>query len=1769
MTQNAEDFNRILNEINSKIDYMAAHNDRQAINAVLEQVKGLEKSFNDNFMSFNFEKQNIFDNIQREISGIIQKSAILKELFPNEDNSKIERIENTVNSGLSRVHNDLSDTIKQDFNQVAQGIGALYARIETLKNSIGDPKEFDAIKADINLLGNKMIEIHNELKQSSGEHLAAIIENINKNENNINSLRNDLDKNIDTVNQNIINSNNNLNKFKNSITNAIADTKNFDEVKNDINILGKKIVEIHNELKTTSTENLTTIIENINKNDNSLYDLNKNIDTVSQNIKNTNDNLNEFKNNVADNLINYLSSIKQLFVSFSDEMQTHQETLSSEIFTKKLQELDVISADIGKLSDNINLNEENIKSILNSKVQEVQNYLKTLEDMLSAMNINTGNSIAELTEIKNYIANTALKLDDINNSLAAEIQSGSKKSDELKEILSNKISGIDSKLYLMEDNLIKEIGSNASNMEQLKDNIHASVNENFNDVKAILECMRANVSQSSGNLIEKLDNTTDKMSSDINNFEEKLGDFADKNLINLAELKELTTARSEEIQKYLTDLQSVISSSSINLDNSLSEILEIKDYIANTSLKLDDINSNVIENIEKDSENLTDIKNTLEHRFETVTSKLFTMEDNLTKEIAGKISAFEQAKDEASAGVNNNINELKTIIECLRANILQSSSNITEKFNNFGNTLIEKLDDIQNNNSNSEELKEILNNVNSEIQKTQTQIAQIELPQQDPEVPTKLVEVKSALNELSKNSINISDKINTLGVEIIERMNGISAEHENNKQNTSEIKTLLDYVTDEMGKTNDKISNTILNTAKSKEEVLLGIEEVKNHISAIKTALADLNTETTDKINEKLFVIESKLIDNSETYEQNLSQLNTKLGEYIKNVELISEETNSKLADSAGEFVDIKSNLNEIQDKLTFLNTDQKSFFEDNITSIIEKIDEVTNHLTAHREEIKLDIKDVVRENITFVDKGLEYLKLTLDEIQSGQAENTADISNKLTNTLNDIKQELELVSTDINEIYQTRTDAIIKEFEPLKTAIVDLTSFDFNEVISDIKNQIELSYLNLLQELNKNLIENHDTYINIENTYKDVVARCASLQECIDDFSKNNLELINSTIAGLDLNVRSTLAKHDKFLDEWKIYSEKLEKKLTENSAEIEHSLLSVLDELQKTIDEKVKAGNAELKDCMAVMLNNEDLMIAVESVNSDISTQLDSIKSILSNKHQNIETSVAGIEKNITDKLNSIQLDLMDKPDEEEQINKFANLMKVALTDLQSALTKKLDVLASNDNSEIINEIVKLTDSLKELHSKADILAMEDDSDIREGIADISQKLHDTAELNNKISENINTLHQKVDILAMTDDNEIREGISDIQENISDIADKLNSTSDADSKISEMIDALHNKVDILAMADDSDLREEVADVKDLICEQKKLFENLENSQKAQEIDNYLQNLLNEINKIDLEKNTKDIKDAVMSAILSVTDQITFVEETEEIKDFVEEKTNVINQTLLDLKKQLNHIASSNSDMDLYSYTLQDVESDIAKLRLALNEISSSSANNEVGVISSNINRMAKSIEELRQTVTGTQSNEAKGDFGKLNEDILSISARTNKLLLNSDESYRILCDSMDEFNRKTDYLQEQLDIINSKNLDIRLEQIDKNVNTAMSSGKVLESVMMYLGEWMDGTTDVVNSIYDKASKTTSVQKAIDELKENLPEKQELLNIIEDKFEEQQSRIDRLEKKLEKAITMLEERNSDTVQEKIAGIETQLTKLSSNIEKLTSYVDE
>ena len=815
--------------------------------------------------------------------------------------------------------------------------------------------------------------------------------------------------------------------------------------------------------------------------------------------------------------------------------------------------------------------------------------------------------------------------------------------------------------------------------------------------------------------------------------------------------------------------------------------------------------------------------------------------------------------------------------------------------------------------------------------------------------------------------------------------------------------------------------------------------------------------------------------------------------------------------------------------------------------------------------------------------------------------------------------------------------------------------------IISEIKNQVELSYLNLLSELKDNLIENHDSYIKIENTYRDIVSRCASLEDYINSFTKDNLELINTTIANIDLTVRSTLEKTNSLAEQWHKDFEAFDERITQNSNLQELSLSTTLENIKNTLDEKINAGNEELKECLAVMLNNDDVMLALESLGGDVSDKIEEYKSSIEISDRDLKETITGLNNDISGKLDNIKQNLENNAAQElaeninsqikevtevlktlhekvdilamsdnSEISEEVNTSAAKILDAVEELHKKVDVITVSDNSEVNEEIsdtiAGIADEIKSLHSKVDVLAMSDNSEVNEeisdtiaGIADEIKSLHskvdvlamsDNSEVNEEISDTIagiadeiKSLHSKVDVLAMSDNSDLQAGLDDIHgavleqnrlleqannrnnaeeitekvgEKLTELFNSIDKNNDETDKVSEMLKVLHEKVDILAMSDDTDIRDEIEDIKQLILEQRKLFEGADDTENAQEIDNYLNQLLSDINKIekgiseiDLEKNTQDIKDSVMTAILSVTDQISFVEETEEIKDFVEEKTNAINRTLLDVKKQLNNITNSGDDMDFYSYTLQDVETDIAKLRMILNDISTSNSKAEVGVISANINRIAKSIEDLRNSLAKEENFEIKADFEKLNEDILSISARTNKLLLNSDESYRILCDSMDAFNRRTSSLEERLTMLDNNNIENRLSMIDEKVEETVNSNKVLKNVMMYLGEWMDGTSETISGIYEKASKASSMRGVLDELLETVPDKENLIKTIEEKFEEQQSRIDRLEKKLEKAISIIEENDQSTVLNKIDKLESQLSKLSLNIEKLASYVDE
>ena len=253
-------------------------------------------------------------------------------------------------------------------------------------------------------------------------------------------------------------------------------------------------------------------------------------------------------------------------------------------------------------------------------------------------------------------------------------------------------------------------------------------------------------------------------------------------------------------------------------------------------------------------------------------------------------------------------------------------------------------------------------------------------------------------------------------------------------------------------------------------------------------------------------------------------------------------------------------------------------------------------------------------------------------------------------------------------------------------------------------------------------------------------------------------------------------------------------------------------------------------------------------------------------------------------------------------------------------------------------------------------------------------------------------------------------------------------------------------------------------------------------------------------INKIDIIESTdlKDMRENIISAVLNVFEQISFIEESEDIKDFVEEKTDEINQNLIEVKERLKQI--SNND-DGYSYTLQDVESDIAKLRLVINEISENSSREEMSDISDNIHKIVTSVEDLQNSLTQEQISDLKNDFEKLSEDILSISSRTNKLLLTSDESYNALNNGLNDFSNIVYKLEERINYLDNKEITERIEEKLDNVANVVTgsanSDKVMRQALMYMGEWIDTTSEKIESLCEQEDTIDEVKNIIEELQD------------------------------------------------------------------------
>lgn len=1551
----------------------------------------------------------------------------------------------------------------------------------------------------------------------------------------------------------------------------------FDNVKNSFEVLNEKhdLITKNSDLK---------IMFNI---------LNENIDHFAQEISEQKNKLEYLEANLADfrndnskkdEIIEKVSIVKEGIDEVNRGLQASIMEVNSSLrnITKTLMTMDVTDQNdiIKRELENIYIASKGIFSALEIIDQKNDDLAKNLltKDDLSDVSSKIGGSITEISEkisalnfdekiiaeieanrnelkafnesisngLSGYLASvrTVLRecVDDITKAQASALENNEADADlklEAFKKLSSEILSVEESLLSANQNSMSLINTRLTDLEDVVENFRSFIDSNHIALETELVSkicgLEMVIQQCPTVILEKFDKWQEVIDKSI----ESVGDVASKNNLKLGEalasiagLKSELISLSEGISTAGFANNGLISSLEDKITNDIGGFRENIEGLEN---KLSSLKTSVENSVVENKENLADI---LDETVEKIGLILAGLKDdnslveleNIKSQVSAVSTKIEELNAEFMSITSLNVEKILTEIQTIASEQGQAIQKIADVLDHNFQYISKNIENSAFDN------RQNFESIDAKFEATASANAK--------EITSKISALESKVDLLG---VDISTDLDTTAdtvKEFIEEYRG------NSLKSSDEILTLT-----------DSIKNLELELVTNSSKFNTALEDQLISLNGYVLTLKDLYEKNSDKkelaeFAQKMLAVETALHTLGESFTDDLSNIQTKVAEYSKAVADISLETKSKLSLSLEEIGSIKTEFANALEKSTIEDAQLSEKINDIANIIFSKLENLADNVIELKESNNSDLASLVQENLINIEDHFTELQGLFKSSVEKLITDTEDFSTSITGRIDDLKQEIGLINTDLSDIIANKSDAIVESFAPLKESIDSFLNSEMEKLVDDIKSQIELSYLNFSADVNESLTENHDSYVHLEEAYSVLIERFAKVHEVIVDLNENQIGMMCETIKELDKTQSDNFEKTNSLLVSWKEDLSELEEKF-------ELSFSGVISSLTKGFEEqKAKAefnkneitsaiSNLLTKDEFdgAVFVQTDELRNIISTGNEKTEAALDDIKSVVNEFEETSEEALDDI-KSIVENIN-------------EKSDNFAQIKHTEkIEDLMKSLDEKVSILAQSGDVDAVQAM------LAELHEKVDIIAMTDEESKFLDLEDIINALHEKVDViamtdeSQHIEDLVQSLHEKVDIIAMTDESQ---HIEDLVQSLHEKVDIMAMT-DESQHIEDLVHALHQKVDVIAATDDAELYNEIQNIKDLIDEQRKQIEAF--GSEDSDLDKRLQSLSQEISNIDFEKSASDIKESVVSAVLGVTDQITFAQETEEIKGFVEERTEEINRNLLDVKKQLCSIASGSDVWD-YSYTMQDIESDIAKLRLILNDISASSSKEDLNEISKNMHKLAASVNTLHSTLTEEQLHELRENVVKINEDVVSLSSRTNKLLLNSDESHKALTDGIGELNRVLsmfgstapgEVLQEKLDSINAA------------IANSADTDNVMREVMLYLGEWIDDASEKIDTIVADTANLSSINSELCYLK-TMMGNSDIIESIRQKFEVQQKRIDTLESKLDRVMELLENQNlekkMDMVDDRLRVLDSRIGKLTDGIEKLASYVDE
>lgn len=1756
-------YKSIIDNVNSDLKSILTNlikSDQTTINSqIKEQVDVLYKATNDIISYLNsIDKRDanleiLLSNVvtneslkltQGAIDSIIQKSEEISEKITHlADKPDIEGLQ----TAASIINQKLDETVtKELFTKISTTTEDLVTSTDEIKKTLADVTQNIETLPNTEKLESSILDLYSKLESLSEDiDNANVSENITDIEKKLEEFNSEL-----TVIKNIISDLNEVVTSK--VMNAINDIS-FDEEFSDIrNHVSNMISEL------PQKEDINRLLANKEKNQSAVEDLIKNTDLLVDRLDNlpTHEDMATLNSNQL-SLVENLQEVatKDDFEQLASKSDDIEEMIDSLNFDDEFKSIYDKTSNIedwlkeSKIKENAQEIANQIETKAEQKdVLEILNSTNVLVEKLSTISqiSNAENMAKTLTDIYSQIED--LKTDFLNTT-ELHNESAISKLEEIQNKLnysatSEELANITENLKDFTQTIIIDSKDNAENIEQSK-KLQQELIEKIDaiDFSEIHEKLSQNIETLSNDIRVTIDENNEKVQNQVAELDSKL--------VSLSEyLNSNLTPNNEEIKNSINDIKKIIlqNKKSFNeiQDDNFNKTSNIEEYIEELKTILDTSNSGIDENIKAQFLNIEETLAKFNETNDSQISKILEKLDDLTnfadnKNETSSISDIEEIKNQlqelgksfvdikstsekdVAQFVANKLDELGTNLNTLTANIetgLQSGfSYNSELIEEKTAALLEFIKELRHASTDNIELYERLTVTDNKLMDFQQELELIN------------TDVLSGLNEKTDKMIKelapIKEMISCLAVQIpdgpqnekVKEQLGLL--HQSVQNDLTECTKYSKTALNKLEETYQRISQDLAQTENNLRDFILGdIDSVIIKIDNLKTDLEKIpsrpitpNAEQMQEYNDFVAQIEEFKNEQKEYISDLAKDIKTNINE---NIQAKHDEIKSMLAVA----INNKEIINAINDLKKLFKTKAKQLVEnpEEPDSIETDEDFENNEIEKVFEESKNDkIIAEIKEDFSNFTKMISQLSGENSEIISV----LNSIKDKI-DTITVIKKERELTETDLNE------DADIQDFD------IDIDDDDSQDIKAESDFEEE-AFHNEDETNNGDEIivgsEKFDFLKAFDLLKQDINNLRADIERVLPQQNKSSIPSLCNDNLLLSLNNKiELLAKtlNRNWLEEVKEYIE---------SSDIH----SMLEEINSKIDILTLSDNSEwiseIKQALDQLNGNEEAGDSkLHSMLSLISEKIDILAA--SDNYDLIED----VRDEILDALQNIQ----PKSDNSE------------IKDLINSLDAKIDILADTDSTIQLSDLRVAIDSIED---KIDALALagEDSAeidDIKTTLKTIENEINklnsEQAVQGSEYSEIFDTIKDSLDVIEY----KIESG--ETEENIK----KLSET---DAKITSMLELLNHKIDIISSSEDSlNAAEDIEDVKQLILAQTDYIERFERNSKTDAVKKCLKELTEEVNYLSSNSNTnskqvqkamKDMKESIMAAVVTIFEQVSFVEETEDIKDFVEEKTDVINQNLVEVTKQLKQITSSTEDTD-YNYSMQDIESDLAKLRLALNELQNNSIesqSSELSNISDTLYKITSSVEELQNSMTQDDIKDLKYDINNGLEGI-------GKNLTN-------------QISRKVD-------------------KVTKLLEKSSDSDKVMRQALIYMGEWIDSASESMNKISTNSDEIVDVKSAIEDLKSFMPEHKEILTsleekfdeqqerlsyfekqisklgTLEDRFDEQQERIDRLEMTIEKVLSAVEDIDDSRVTRKIDKIDKQLAKLSTNIEKLASYVD-